>query len=67
MRTLAFLAILQSLTTGAYLAACAGPSATSADWLSGVLLVILSCLFSCYTIVSICAERGQKAGSNEGR
>jgi hypothetical protein len=51
MRTLAFLSILQSLTTGAYIAACAETNAGAADWAFAGVLAIACCLFACYVIV----------------
>ncbi len=51
MRTLALLAILQNLTTGAFVAACAEAGATAADWLSCALLLIGNCLFSFHVVM----------------
>jgi hypothetical protein len=51
MRTLAFLSVLQSLTTGAYVAVCAESNATALDWFFAGLLALSSGLFACYVIV----------------
>jgi hypothetical protein len=68
MCTLALLAVLQSVTTGAYIATCVEPGATAADWLYGALLAIGTCLFTCHVIAEgIGARRGHKAGSTGGR
>ena len=69
MRTLVLLAVLQSLTTGAYIATCIEQGATPADWLYGALLAIGTCLFTCHVIAEGIsgARRGHKAGSTGGR
>lgn len=58
MRTMAFLAVCQSSTTGAYIAACAESNAGAAEWLSAALLAAVSALFACYVIVE--AARGAR-------
>jgi hypothetical protein len=51
MRTLAFLAVLQNLTAGAYIAACADGNASAVEWLFGAILALTSFLFSCYVVI----------------
>jgi hypothetical protein len=50
MRTLTFLSVLQSLTTGAYIAACAESNASAADWAAAAALTLVSCAFAGYVI-----------------
>jgi hypothetical protein len=57
MRTLAFLSVLQSFTTGAYVAACSESNANALDWFFAALLVFASGLFACYVV----AEGGRSA------
>jgi hypothetical protein len=58
MRALAFLAVLQSFTTGAYIAAFADSNASAVDWLFAAAHAIISCLFARYVITE--GDRGAR-------
>jgi len=51
MRTLAFLSVLQSMTTGAYIASCVEARASLAEWVFAVCLAIMSAFFACYVVI----------------
>ncbi|HZV20526.1 MAG TPA: hypothetical protein VE986_03175 [Hyphomicrobiales bacterium] len=50
MRSLAFLCVLQSLATGAYIAVCADAGALSSTWPLAAFLVLLDASFVYYVL-----------------
>ncbi|MFT4078624.1 hypothetical protein [Rhodomicrobium sp.] len=54
MRTLALLSVLQSMTTGAYIASCVEARPSAVEWVFAISLAIMSAVFACYVAV----ERG---------
>jgi hypothetical protein len=50
MRALAFLLVLQSMATGAYIAASADAGALTANWPSAACLAVLDGVFAFYVL-----------------
>jgi hypothetical protein len=51
MRTLALLSVLQSMTTGAYIASCVEARVSAVEWVFAISLAIMSAVFACYVAV----------------